>query len=66
VAVYSTKNNGGIYRARVLPGCDNISMVKCSLIDIGQIDMIPSKKLFSLPHYASLNKVSRKYDNTNT
>ncbi|KAL4141977.1 hypothetical protein QTP88_004511 [Uroleucon formosanum] len=58
VAVYSTKNNGGIYRARVsIPGFDNINMVKCSLIDIGQIDMIPSKNVFSLPNYVSLNKV---------
>ncbi|XP_029347622.1 uncharacterized protein LOC100166817 isoform X3 [Acyrthosiphon pisum] len=57
VAVYSTKNNGGIYRAKVLQGCDNTSMVKCSLIDIGQIDMIPSKKVFSLPPYVSSNKI---------
>lgn len=41
-------------------------MVKCSLIDIGQIDMIPSKNVFSLPNYVSLNKVSKKYNNTNT
>lgn len=57
VAVYSTKYNG-IYRARVnLPGFDNINMVKCSLIDIGQIDMILSKNIFSLPNYVSLNKI---------
>jgi len=65
VAVYSTKNNGGIYRARVIvPGFDSTNMVKCSLIDIGHIDMISSKNIFSLPNYVSLNKVSRKYNNT--
>lgn len=66
VAVYSTRNNGGIYRARVnIPGFDSTNMVKCSLIDIGQIEMIPSKNIFSMPNYVSLNKVSRKYNTIN-
>lgn len=65
VAVYS-KRYGGTYRARVnIPSFDNKNMIKCSLIDIGQIDLIPSKHIFALPDYVSLNKVSRKYNNIN-
>ncbi|KAE9524914.1 hypothetical protein AGLY_014964 [Aphis glycines] len=57
VAVYSTKFNG-IYRARVqMSSMDDSNRIKCSLIDIGQIDMIPPKYIFSLPNYVSLNKV---------
>jgi len=42
----------------------NTNMIKCILIDIGQIDMIPPKHIFSLPNYVSSNKVSRKCNNT--
>jgi len=57
VAVYSTKNDGGIFRARVME-LDFGSMAKCNLIDVGQIDMIPLKNIFPLPNYVLLNKVS--------
>jgi len=66
VAVYSGIYSG-IYRARVLiPDSEDTNMVKCSLIDVGKVDMIPSKNVFSLPDYVLLNKVSRKYYDTNT
>ncbi|XP_026818102.1 uncharacterized protein LOC113557019 isoform X2 [Rhopalosiphum maidis] len=57
VAVYSTKFNG-IYRAKVnIPCFDDTNRVKCLLIDIGQIDLISPKNVFSLPNYVLLNKV---------
>jgi len=65
VAVYSECYRG-IYRARVLkPDSENTNMVKCTLIDFGKVDMIPSKNIFALPNYVLLNKVSRKYYDTN-
>uniref|UniRef100_A0A2H8TQY2 Tudor domain-containing protein 1 n=2 Tax=Melanaphis sacchari TaxID=742174 RepID=A0A2H8TQY2_9HEMI len=36
---------------------DDTNRVKCSLIDIGQIDKIPPQNIFLLPNYVSLNKV---------
>ncbi|XP_016660322.1 uncharacterized protein LOC107883900 [Acyrthosiphon pisum] len=59
VAVYSTKNNGGIYRGWIMESnFDNANnAVKCILIDIGQIEMIPSKNIFLLPTYVSLNNL---------
>ncbi|XP_060860314.1 uncharacterized protein LOC132937513 [Metopolophium dirhodum] len=57
VAVYSTKNNAGVYRAMVLIPDDNTNMVKCSLIDFGENYLIPSKNIFALPNYVSLNKI---------
>jgi len=48
VAVYSTKNKGGVYRARVLmPDSKNPNMVKCNLIDFGETYLIPSKNIFT-------------------
>jgi len=67
VTVFSTKNYGGIYGARVLmQDSKNTNMVACNLIDFGETYLIPSKNIFALPNYVSLNKVSRKYSNTNT
>eukprot|EP00102_Acyrthosiphon_pisum_P026205 XP_016663415.1 PREDICTED: uncharacterized protein LOC100569023 [Acyrthosiphon pisum] len=58
VAVYSTKNNGGIYRARVShSGSKNTNIIECNLIDIGKTDLIPSKNIFALPNHVSLNKI---------
>jgi len=33
-----------------MPDSDT-NMVKCTLIDFGQIDMIPSKNVFALPNH---------------
>ncbi|XP_022168298.1 uncharacterized protein LOC111032328 isoform X2 [Myzus persicae] len=57
VAIYSTRHEG-IYRAKVkIPCYDNTNMVKCFLIDIGHVDLIPTKNIFALPNYVSLNKI---------
>jgi len=42
-----------------MPSMDDSNRIKCSLIDIGQIDMILPKYIFSLPNYVLLNKVSK-------
>ncbi|XP_060873844.1 uncharacterized protein LOC132947559 [Metopolophium dirhodum] len=58
VTVYSTMNNEGIYRARVSSlDFKNTNMVECNLIDFGKTYMIPSKNIFALLNYVSLNKV---------
>eukprot|EP00102_Acyrthosiphon_pisum_P022388 XP_016659598.1 PREDICTED: uncharacterized protein LOC107883650 [Acyrthosiphon pisum] len=57
VTVYS-KFYKGIYRAKVLmPDSNNKNMVKCSLIDFGKVEMIPTKNIFSFPKYVFLYKV---------
>ncbi|XP_029344966.1 uncharacterized protein LOC100167801 isoform X2 [Acyrthosiphon pisum] len=57
VAVYSGIYRG-IYRARVsMPDSDNTNIIKCTLIDFGKVDMIPSKNVFALPNYVLLNKI---------
>ncbi|CAI6358820.1 unnamed protein product [Macrosiphum euphorbiae] len=57
VAVYSEIYRG-IYRARVLmTDSDNTNMVKCTLIDFGKVDIIPTKNVFALPNYVLLKKV---------
>ncbi|CAI6358736.1 unnamed protein product [Macrosiphum euphorbiae] len=57
VAVYSEMDRG-IYRAKVLmTDSDNTNMVKCTLIDFGKVDIIPTKNIFALPNYVSLRKI---------
>jgi len=66
-AVYSENYNRRIYRARIMKqDSDGSNNFKCNLIDIGKVDVIPSKYVFSLPNYVSLNNVSRQYYYTNT
>lgn len=59
-AVYSSKYNG-CYRAKVIgPNDDGTANFKCSLIDFGYIDNIPSKYIFALPNDYAKSKVRRQ------